>query len=112
MDKGSVAPPSGLGVVGLDAHSTVLTEQFEQIISRHIGREFDADEGQRRERAAMVDNDWEQVVARLSGQYCARAFLSFMFFSVPFLIFLSVKNHKTDKSWRSSQFRMSTLNSA
>ena len=56
MDKGSVTPPSGLGVVGLDAHSTVLTEQFEQIISRHIGREFDADEDQRREPAAMVDN--------------------------------------------------------
>ena len=65
-------PPSGLGVVsGLNTRSTVLINQFEQIVSRYIGLDLDADEAQRRELAAMLENDWQQVVRRLPEQFRA-----------------------------------------
>ena len=62
-------PPSGLGVIsGLDPNSRVLNDRFEHIISRYLELEVDADLDRRRERAAIVDNDWQQAVALLPNR--------------------------------------------
>jgi hypothetical protein len=67
------APPAGLGVVSrLDANSTVLTERFEEIVAHYAALEVDSDEVQRRQRAAMVPNDWQEVVSRLADVVVSR----------------------------------------
>ena len=62
------APPSGLSVVTkLDSRSTVLMDRFNEIVSRYASLQVDPDESRRRRLAIMVRNNWEEVVARLSG---------------------------------------------
>ena len=62
------APPSGLSVVTrLDGRSTVLMDRFNEIVSRYASLQVDPDESQRRRRAVMVANNWEEIVARLPG---------------------------------------------
>jgi hypothetical protein len=60
-------PPTGLGVVSrLDSRSMVLTDRFDEIVSRYLLLEFEPDEGRRRKDALMIANDWQQIVIRLS----------------------------------------------
>ena len=60
------SPPTGLGVVTrLDSRSTVLTDRYEEIVSRYVPLQLDPDEERCRERAVMVPNDWNEIVARL-----------------------------------------------
>jgi hypothetical protein len=59
--------PTGLAVVShLDSHSTVLSDRFDDIVSRYVPLEVDPDERRRRECAAMVPNSWQEVLAQLS----------------------------------------------
>jgi hypothetical protein len=56
-----------LGVVSrLDSRSTVLTDRFDEIVSRYLSLEVEADEERRRKCALMVANDWQEIVIRLS----------------------------------------------
>jgi hypothetical protein len=58
--------PSGLGVVSrLNSHSTTLINRYDEIVSRYISRKLDPDEDQRRNCAAMVANNWPEIVTRL-----------------------------------------------
>jgi Methyltransferase domain len=60
-------PPAGLGVVSrLDPRSTVLTDRFDEIVSRYLPLEVEPDEERRRKCALMVANDWQEIVIRLS----------------------------------------------
>jgi hypothetical protein len=59
--------PTGLGVVSrLDSRSTVLTDRFDEIVSRYLSLEVEPDEERRRKCALMVANDWQEIVIRLS----------------------------------------------
>jgi Methyltransferase domain len=59
--------PSGLGVVSrLNSRSTVLVDRFNEIVSRYISLEVDPDDERRKECAAMVANNWPEIVSRLS----------------------------------------------
>jgi hypothetical protein len=58
--------PSGLGVVSrLNSHSTILIDRYDEIVSRYISRKLDRDEDQRRNCAAIVANNWLEIVTRL-----------------------------------------------
>jgi hypothetical protein len=62
-------PPTGLGVVSsLDSRSTVLTDRFDEIVSRYLSLEVEPNEGRRRKFALMVANDWQEIVIRLSDR--------------------------------------------
>jgi tetratricopeptide (TPR) repeat protein len=61
------APPSGLGVVsGLDPRSTVLADNYDQIVARYRSIGVEPDQARRREQAAVIANRWEDVEARLA----------------------------------------------
>jgi tetratricopeptide (TPR) repeat protein len=61
-------PPSGLGVVsGLDPHSRILSENFVGIVARYASMPVDPDQARRRQQAAVVPNNWDEVETRLVG---------------------------------------------
>lgn len=59
--------PSGLSVVcKLDSRSRVLTDRFDEIVSRYVSLKLDSDEVRRKECAVMIANNWSEITARLS----------------------------------------------
>jgi len=62
-------PPSGLSVVTrLDSRSTVLIDHFDEIVSRYALLELEPNMKRRKESAAMVPNNWPEIVAQLSSE--------------------------------------------
>ena len=45
----------------------MLIDRLDEIVSRYVPLEFEPNEGRRRECAAMVANNWPEIVARLSA---------------------------------------------
>jgi hypothetical protein len=61
-------PPTGLSVVSkLNSRSRVLTDRFDEIVSRYISLKLDPDEGRRKECAVMIANNWSEIKTRLSN---------------------------------------------
>jgi hypothetical protein len=59
--------PTGLGVVTrLDPKSTVLTDHFDEIVSRASAYEFALAGSQDRHSDIMVANDWKEILERIS----------------------------------------------
>ncbi len=59
--------PSGLAIVtGLDCKSTVLSDQFDEIIAEGFALEFPGSEERRAATFPMIDNDWD-TISRLIG---------------------------------------------
>jgi tetratricopeptide (TPR) repeat protein len=71
------APPSGVGVVtGLDPLSTVLADQFDEIVARYWSLPVEPDVARRRQQLAAIANDWAQVEARLFGSGAAASIVT------------------------------------
>jgi hypothetical protein len=59
-------------VSGLDPRSTLLADNFDQIVARSASMTIESDLARRREEAATVPNHWGEVATRSSGN-AARA---------------------------------------
>ena len=68
MSSPSRPRQSGLGVVsGLDPHSRILSDNFDGIVARYASMPVDPNQARRRQQAAVVPNNWDEVETRLAG---------------------------------------------